>query len=48
MQQRVGVWCEPMQEIGNTLSRVGLVKATASNETRTPTLQGKALFGLFK
>ena len=30
-----------------TLSRVGLVKAQASNETRSPTLQGKTLIGVF-
>ena len=31
---------------GCSLSRVGLVKAQASNETRLPPLQGKTLIGV--
>jgi hypothetical protein len=48
MLQRVGGRCEPMRTVGCTLSRVGLVNAKASNETRLPPLQGRALIGAFE
>ena len=36
------------KRFGRSLSRVGLVKADASNETRLPPLQGRALLGAFE
>ena len=43
MLQRVGGWCEPMRTVRQSSSRVGLVKAKASNETRALPLQSTAL-----